>query len=137
MTDAAFAVFAPVKGYFLPFEDSRDLVYAVGHRGTLALPQDRMDDAACSAVLASLFTDGNGMGEGAGFTVNGRSMSAGDVVTIDGCGTWRCDSFEWTELAGSEANRFPVAGADICPTIDYVAMRKEARERMAARMRAA
>lgn len=133
MTSATFAVFAPVQGYFLPFHDSRDLVYALGHRGTLELPQERMDVAACESVLCGLSTEGNGMGDGEGFTVNGRSMSAGDVVTIDRCGTWRCDSTGWTELAGMEAARFPVADRDICPAIDYAAARAAARERMAAR----
>ena len=123
MTRAAFTVFGPAKGYYLPFDDCRNLLYAVGHRGTLELPQERMDEAACQSVLCEVYTEGNGMGDGDGFTVNGRSMTAGDVVTIEGCGTWLCAGEGWRELAGMEAERFPVTGRELCPTVDYVALR--------------
>lgn len=128
MINAAFAVFGPVR-----VTAPGDLVYVVGHRGTVALPQQPMDEAACRAVLGKLYTEGNGMGDGEGFTVNGRSMSARDVVTIEGCGTWRCDSAGWTELAGMEAARFPVAGADLCLPTDYAVGSAAARAQTVAR----
>jgi hypothetical protein len=123
MPEVAFAVFGPVQGYFIPGGDSRMLEYRLGHRGAVKLPEGAMDEAARKAVLGRLFTDGNGMGEGDGFTVNGRSMSSGDIVTVGGCGTWRCDSFGWTEIIGAEAHRFPVNGADHCPVLQDQAAR--------------
>ena len=123
MPKAAFTVFGPVRGYFLPGDESRTLAYAAGHRGSVDLPDGPVDELACCAVLRTLFEDGNGMGDGEGFTVGGRSMSVGDVVTIAGCGTWRCDGHGWTELAGTEARRFPVEGADHCAVVDAPAAR--------------
>lgn len=115
MSKIAFTVFAPGTDVFISFlHRSEDLTYTAAHRGTLDRPAGEMDEAACVAVLDRLFADGNGMGPGAGFTVGGRSMSVGDVVTLDGCGTWLCDSIGWRQLEEAEAARFGL-GAETCP----------------------
>lgn len=112
MPTARFTVFGPAKGLFVSFLDrSEDLAYTAAHRGTVDVPGD---DPACTRALERIFADGNGMGGGPGFTVGRRSMSVGDVVTIDGYGTWICDSVGWRPLSGAEAERF-ATGADHCP----------------------
>ena len=115
MSKIAFTVFAPGTDVFISFlHRSEDLSYTAAHRGTLDHPAGEMDAAACVAVLDRLFADGNGMGSGAGFTVGGRSMSVGDVVALDGCGTWLCDSIGWRQLEEAEAARFQL-DAETCP----------------------
>lgn len=115
MPSVPFTVFGPQKGLFLSFLDqSEALTYTAGYRGTVTLPGGPADPIH---VLEHLFAEGNGMGDGEGFTVGGRSMCVGDVVTIDGLGTWICDSIGWRELTGPEAARFPLHGADVCPPV--------------------
>jgi hypothetical protein len=113
MPTAPFTVFGPQKGLFLSFLDrSESLAYRAAFRGAMELP-DGPPDAV--RVLEHIFAEGNGMGDGDGFTVGGRSMSVGDVVTIEGLGTWICDSIGWRALTGPEAARFPLHGAEVCP----------------------
>lgn len=38
-------------------------------------------------------------------------MSAGDIVHLEGLGVWLCDSFGWSQLAGTDAARFPLEAA--------------------------
>ena len=115
MPSVPLTVFGPQKGLFLSFLDhSEALTYTAAYRGTLSLPDGPV---GAVRVLERIFAEGNGMGDGAGFTVGGRSMSVGDVVTLEGLGTWICDSIGWREITGAEAARFPVHGADVCPPL--------------------
>ncbi|HEX8693675.1 MAG TPA: hypothetical protein VF746_14730 [Longimicrobium sp.] len=113
MPSVPFTVFGPQKGLFVSFLDrSEALTYTAAYRGTLALPDGPVDPVR---VLERIFAEGNGMGDGEGFTVGRRSMSVGDVVTLEGLGTWICDSIGWREITGAEAARFPLHGAEVCP----------------------
>lgn len=136
MPHAAFAVFAPNAGVFLPGSDSTTLPYRVGHRGELLLPDGHLDERRCAALLNRVFEAGNGMRPDGCFRVRGRAMAPGDIVSIEGCGTWRCEAVGWTGLAGAEARRFPAVGADVCPVIDSAAEREERRLRIRARLAA-
>lgn len=119
MATLAFTVFGPETGLYLSFRDRREaLTYAVGHRGTLRLPGGSPERSACTGLLERIFADGNGMGPGPGFTVGRRSLSVGDVVTLEGLGVWFCDAFGWIEITEPEAGRFPLAGRDVCPPLD-------------------
>lgn len=100
-----FAVYGPEKGYFLRGDDPRSERYRLGYSGTIEVsPTD------VNWILSLIFTDGNGEGDGPGFTVNGRSMSAGDVVHLDGYGCWLCASDGWTAI---EAERFPLPESNL------------------------
>ena len=115
MPSVPFTVFGPQKGLFVSFLDrSEALTYTAAYRGTLSLSDGPVGPIR---VLERIFAEGNGMGDGEGFTVGRRSMSVGDVVTLDGLGTWICDSIGWRELTGTEATRFPLNGADVCPPL--------------------
>lgn len=114
MPRIAFTVFGPQAGPFISFlHRSEDVTYSAAYRGTIDNTAE-LDDAECLAVLERLFAEGNGMGSGPGFTVGGRSMSVGDVVTIQGGGAWVCDSVGWRKLQDEEAARFPL-DAETCP----------------------
>lgn len=115
MSKVAFTVFAPESGLpFIGFLHRRqDLTWVAAHRGTAERAEGDLDQE-CEALLERIFADGNGMGDGDGFTVSGRSMSVGDVVTIDGCGTWVHDGEDWLRLPAEEAERF-VLDAETCP----------------------
>lgn len=103
-----FTVYGPTQGYFISFlHDYRTLAYTRGHSGTLDVP----DGTEPERLLERIFAEGNGHGDGPGFTVGRRSMSSGDVVHLEGLGVWLCDSFGWSPLAGAEAARFSIAGA--------------------------
>jgi hypothetical protein len=111
MPTIAFTVFAPAKGLFISFLDRNEhLTYIAVHRDTIERLGDEADEGTWVALLGSIFTAGNGMGEGEGFTVAGRSMSVGDIVTLEGGGTWICDSIGWRALSAAEAARFPLDG---------------------------
>lgn len=115
MPTTAFTVFAPAKGLFISYLDrSEYLTYTSAHRGSTDRPDGELDESACLALLESLFVDGNGMADGVGFTVAGRSLSVGDVVTLDAGGTWICDAIGWRQLPEKEAQRFP-PDAETCP----------------------
>jgi hypothetical protein len=115
MPPVAFTVFVPAKGLFISFLDRcEDLAYTAAHRGTVERPTGDIDAAAWVALLDVIYADGNGMGEGDGFTVARRSMSVGDVVTLDGGGTWICDSIGWRALSPEESARFAL-DAETCP----------------------
>jgi hypothetical protein len=114
MPSVAFTVFAPATGLFVSFLDRcEDLEYTAAHRGTVE-PSAGDDAEAWTALLGTIYADGNGMGDGEGFTVGGRSMSVGDVVTLDGGGMWVCDSFGWRALSPEESARFAL-DAQTCP----------------------
>ncbi|HEX6372918.1 MAG TPA: hypothetical protein VF006_28605 [Longimicrobium sp.] len=101
-----FTVYGPAQGYFISFlHDSRTLDYTVGHSGVLDVPDGRADP---ERVLSRIFAEGNGHGDGPGFTVGRRSMSSGDVVHLEGLGVWLCASVGWTRLEGADAARFPL-----------------------------
>ena len=110
MPTIAFTVFGPEDGLFVSYlHRSEDLAYTAAHRGELHAPAE-LDDVACVSLLERIFADGNEMGEGrALFTVGGRSMSVGDVVTLAGAGTWICDSMGWRRVSAEEAERFAIA----------------------------
>ena len=77
-----FTVYGPTQGYFIScLHDYRTLAYTLGHSGTLDVPDG---PAGTERVLSRIFAEGNGHGDGRGFTVGGRSMSSGDVVTWRG-----------------------------------------------------
>jgi len=121
MPTIPFTVFGPDAGLFISFlHRCEDLAYTAAHRGTIDRPSAEMEPAAWVALLERIFAEGNGEGRGAGFTVGGRSMSVGDVVTIDGGGTWICDSVGWRMLPPEEAERFAL-DAESCPprTMDF------------------
>lgn len=112
MPSIRFTVYGPAKGYFIPFlDDSRTEAYRVGYTGSVDVDASAAD---VDRVLSRIFTEGNGEGDGPGFTVGGRSMSTGDVVHLDGRGCWLCASVGWTALGGDQAARFPLAGAADC-----------------------
>lgn len=115
MSRVAFTVFVPESGLpFISFLYRRqDLTWVAAHRGTAERAEGETDHV-CEALLDRIFADGNGMGEGDGFTVSGRSMSVGDVVTVDGCGTWVHDGEDWRMVPAEEAERF-VLDAETCP----------------------
>ena len=106
MPSIPFTVYGPAQGYFISFlHDCRTLDYTAGHSGVLDAPDD---DAEAERVLSRIFAEGNGHGDGSGFTVGGRSMSSGDVVHLEGLGVWLCASIGWTRLDGADAARFPL-----------------------------
>lgn len=108
MPSILFTVYGPAQGYFIPFlHDSRTLDYTAGHSGVLDVPDGPAD---AERVLSRIFAEGNGQGDGPGFTVGGRSMSSGDVVHLEGLGVWLCASVGWTRLDGADAVRFPLLG---------------------------
>ena len=91
-----FAVYAP--------DAAQRGRYHLGYCGTIEVsPTD------VNWILSLIFTEGNGEGDGPGFTVNRRSMSAGDVVHVDGHGCWLCAPDGWTEI---DAAPFPIPEAD-------------------------
>lgn len=103
-----FTVYGPAQGYFISFlHDHRTLAYTAGHSGTLDVP----DGTETERLLDRLFAEGNGHGTGPGFTVDGRSMSTGDVVHVADFGVWLCDSVGWSPLGAADAARFPIAHA--------------------------
>jgi hypothetical protein len=109
MNRIEIAVFGPNQGYFIPrLHDCRSLEYTLGYRGTIEVPDHRSETLA---VLEHVFIEGNGYGDGPGFTVDRRSLSVGDVVHAAGHGVWMCDAAGWTELTGEEATRFPLGEA--------------------------
>lgn len=115
MPTIPFTVFGPDAGLFISFlHRCEDLAYTAAHRGTIDRPSGVMEPAAWVALLERIFAEGNGEGRGAGFTVGGRSMSVGDVVTLGGGGTWICDSVGWRMLPPEEAGRFAL-DAETCP----------------------
>lgn len=108
MPTVAFTVFVPGSGLpFISFLHRRqDLTWVAGHRGTVERAEGDLDPGH-EALLYRIFADGNGMGDGDGFTVAGRSMCAGDLVTVAGCGTWVLDGGDgWRRLPAEEAERF-------------------------------
>lgn len=108
MPSVPFTVYGPAQGYFIPFlHDCRTLAYTAGHPGVLDVPDGPVDT---DRVLSRIFAEGNGHGDGPGFTVGGRSMSSGDVVHVEGLGVWLCASVGWTRLDGADAARFPLLG---------------------------
>lgn len=115
MPKVAFTVFVPESGLpFISFLHRRqDLTWVAGHRGIAERAEGELEQRH-EAMLDRIFADGNGMGDGAGFTVAGRSMCVGDVVTVDGCGTWVHDGDRWRMLPGEEAERFAL-DAETCP----------------------
>ena len=111
MPAVPFTVFGPQKGLFVSCLDhSEDLIYVAAHRGSV----ESAEGESPVRALERIFAEGNGMGAGEGFTVCRRSMSVGDVVTLEGMGTWICDSIGWREVTGTEASRFPLHGAEVC-----------------------
>ena len=120
MPNVAFTVFVPESGLpFISFLHRRqDLAWVAAHRGTAERAPGE-PSSACEALLDGIFADGNGMGEGDGFTVAGRSMCVGDIVTVDGCGTWVHAGEGWQQLPAEEAERFAL-DAETCPphTVD-------------------
>lgn len=103
----AFTVYGPEQGYFVPFvHDFRTLAYAIGCVGTIEAPDGPADTPY---LLERIFARGNGRGSDPGFTVGRRSMSAGDVVHLEGLGVWVCDIDGWTAVEGADATRFPLA----------------------------
>ena len=106
MPSIPFTVYGPAQGYFISFlHDYRTLAYTAGHSGVLDVPDSPADT---ERVLSRIFAEGNGHGDGPGFTVGGRSMSSGDVVHLEGHGVWLCASVGWSRLDGADAARFPL-----------------------------
>ncbi|HEU0298856.1 MAG TPA: hypothetical protein VFR37_05360 [Longimicrobium sp.] len=105
MPDRRFKVYAPAQGYFLStIHRSSELAYIVGHAGEINVAEGENP----MRTLSRIFAEGNGEGEGTGFTVNRRSMSVGDVVHLEPHGAYLCGPEGFTALAGAEASRFPL-----------------------------
>ncbi|MBB4635878.1 hypothetical protein [Longimicrobium terrae] len=106
MPSFRFTVYGPEQGFFLSFlHDFKTLAYIVGHSGTVQLPRP---GAQVEEILSVIFAEGNGEGSGPGFTIEGRSMSVGDVVHVAGFGAWLCDSVGWKGIPPADARRFPL-----------------------------
>lgn len=110
MPTLRFTVYAPTKGYFIPgLDNSSTLEYRVGHIGTIEEPGIPADPDVRNALFCRIFSDGNGEGAGPGFTVAGRSMSAGDIVHVESLGPWLCDAVGWTPIPNGLVERFPLS----------------------------
>jgi hypothetical protein len=115
MPETAFTVFIPAAGSYRSFVDRSDkITYVAVHRGTVERPEGKVDAPVCVAMLETIDDLGSGLGKGARFTVGGRNLANGDVVTLDGVGTWRCTPLVWEMLSPEESARFPI-GAETCP----------------------
>lgn len=110
MIQLGYTIFHPVTDlgvFFSLIHRVEDLAYTPVQDNALAATESQPSDDVVQRLLGEIFTRHNDGSQ------PGRSMSVGDVVTIEGCGTYAVESCGWRQLHGAESTRFARGGRSI------------------------
>lgn len=105
MRQIRFSVYGPKKGYFdCPLDHWWFEPYGFVYAGNICLEPGFV---GVKEILSRIFADGNGEGDGPGFTVGDRPMSMGDIVHLENQGCWLRVVDDWAGLDSDGGHGLP------------------------------